>query len=44
MDSVGVDVDEGEDVRWTGFRATGGGAFFDDELVVEVDIRRSVIV
>ena len=44
VDKVGVDFDEGKDVRWTGFRATGGGAFLDDELVVEVDMRRSVIV
>ena len=29
-------------MRWTGLRATGGGAFLDEELaVVEVERRRS---
>lgn len=37
---VGDDVSEGEAVKWTGFRATGGGRL-DVELVVEVESRRS---
>lgn len=40
---VGEEDDEAEEVRWMGFRATGGGApFFDVELVVEVERRRSI--
>jgi hypothetical protein len=38
---VGVDVEDGEKARWAGFRATGGAAFLDVELVVEVERRRS---
>jgi hypothetical protein len=40
-DNVGDEVDDREEVRCTGLRATGGGVFFDVELVVEVDRRRS---
>jgi hypothetical protein len=35
------DVKEGEEVRWTGFFATGGEAFLGVELLVEVERRRS---
>jgi hypothetical protein len=41
VERVGLDVDDGEEVRCFGLRATGGGAFFDVELVVDVDKRRS---
>jgi hypothetical protein len=41
-DNVGDEVDDREELRCTGLRATGGGVFFDVELVVEVDRRRSV--
>lgn len=43
VDKVGDAVDDRDEVRCTGLRATGGGAFFDVELVVEVDRRRSEI-
>ena len=39
---VGLDVEDGEEVRCLGLRATGGGAFFDMELVDDVDKRRSI--
>jgi len=39
-DRVGDEVSEGEPVKCTGFRATGGGRL-DVELVVEVESRRS---
>lgn len=42
VERVGLDVLDGEAVRWTGFLATGGGAFFDVEEVVEVESLRSV--
>ena len=38
---VGGEAKEGDEVRWLGFRATGGAAFLDDELFVEVERRRS---
>jgi hypothetical protein len=41
---VGEEVAEAEEVRWIGFRATGGAAFLDVELVVEVERRRSIAV
>ena len=42
-ESVGEEDEEAEEVRWIGFRATGGGApFLDVELVVEVERRRSI--
>jgi hypothetical protein len=34
-------VEDGDEVRWTGFLATGGAAFLDVELFVEVERRRS---
>lgn len=40
-DSVGDEADDRDEVRCIGLRATGGGAFFDAELVVEADRRRS---
>jgi hypothetical protein len=41
LDNVGDEVEDGDEVRCTGLRATGGGAFFDEELVVvEVERRR----
>jgi hypothetical protein len=42
-DNVGDEVDDREEVRCIGLRATGGGAFFDVELVVEVDSLRSEV-
>ena len=39
-DRVGDEAREGEPARCTGLRATGGGRL-DEELVVEVDSRRS---
>jgi len=41
-DRVGDEVSEGELVKCTGFRATGGGRL-DVELVVEVESRRSCV-
>lgn len=35
-----VDVGDGVEVRCIGFLLIGGGAFFDFELVVDVDRRR----
>jgi hypothetical protein len=43
VDNVGDEVDDREEVRCIGLRATGGGVFFDVELVVEVDSLRSEI-
>jgi hypothetical protein len=40
-DKVGEEVEDRDEVRCIGLRATGGGAFFDVELIVEVDRRRS---
>lgn len=40
VDSVGEEVVDGEEVRCTGLRPTGGGAFLDVELVVELESRR----
>ena len=42
FDRVGAAVIAG-DVRRTGLRATGGGTFFDVELVVDVERRWSAI-
>lgn len=42
MDNVGEEATEDVDVKWSGFRAIGGGGFFDVELaVVATDKRRS---
>ncbi len=43
VDKVGDAVDDRDEVRCNGLRAIGGGAFFDVELVVEVDRRRSEV-
>lgn len=43
VDRVGDAVDDRDEVRCTGLRATGGGAFFDVELIVEVDKLRSEV-
>jgi hypothetical protein len=44
LDRSGEDIPEGVAVRWTGFRATGGGIFFEAEEVVEVESRCSARV
>jgi hypothetical protein len=43
VDKVGDAVGDRDEVKCTGLRATGGGAFFDVELVVEVERRRSEV-
>ena len=35
-------MEQGEEVRWIGFRATAGGGPLDVELFVEVERRRSL--
>jgi len=40
-ESIGDEVLDGDEVRWTGLRPIGGGIFFDVELVVELESRRS---
>ena len=40
VDSVGEEAEEGEEVRWDGFRPTGGAAFLDIELVDDAAERR----
>jgi hypothetical protein len=42
LGKVGDVVREGEELKCTGFLATGGG-FLDVELVVDVERRRSVV-
>jgi hypothetical protein len=41
VERVGLDLEDDGEVRCFGLRPTGGGTFFDVELVVEVDKRRS---
>lgn len=42
FETWGETLGEGGAVRWTGFLATGGGAFLEEEEVVEVDGRRAI--
>lgn len=41
VERVGLDLEDDGEARCFGFRPTGGGTFFDVELVVDVDRRRS---
>jgi hypothetical protein len=41
VERVGLDLEDDGEVRCFGLRPTGGGTFFDVELVVDVDRRRS---